>query len=69
MAFEPSCVRIIMSLPHQQDQLFLGIAIVVAGCSYLGHYLVSQLLLDPDCNTVYVLDQNVDNDNRHGEAA
>ncbi|KAK7397757.1 hypothetical protein QQX98_012871 [Neonectria punicea] len=45
----------------------LGTALVVGGCGFLGYHLVRQLLEDDECETVYVLDRNVDR-NRHEEA-
>lgn len=45
----------------------LGSVLVTGGCGFLGYHLVSNLLSDPDCGPVYVLDVNTTN-NTHPDA-
>jgi len=45
----------------------LGSVIVTGGCGFLGYTLVRQLLEDPECDQVYVIDRNIGK-NRHDRA-
>jgi sterol-4alpha-carboxylate 3-dehydrogenase (decarboxylating) len=42
---------------------FLGTVLVIGGCGFIGHHLVQQLISDPDCGSVVVLDRNTDVNN------
>lgn len=46
----------------------LGTVLVVGGCGFLGYHLVGHLLQDEECESVCVLDRNIDA-NRHAEAS
>lgn len=56
-----------MALPTRPSASLLGTVLVVGGCGFLGYHLVHQLLEDDECETVYVLDRNIDR-NRHEKA-
>ncbi|KAE9363062.1 NAD(P)-binding protein [Stipitochalara longipes BDJ] len=47
--------------------LTLGTVLVTGGCGFLGFYLVHDLLRDPECGPVYVLDRDIES-NRHDGA-
>lgn len=46
----------------------LGTVLVTGGCGQLGFHLVHDLIEDPDCGPVYVLDRKVDDINVHDGA-
>ena len=43
----------------------LGTVFVIGGCGFLGFHLVAQLLREPDCGSVYVLDRTLIPTNMH----
>jgi len=53
--------------PSTRSSPILGTVLVTGGCGFLGFYLVQDLLRDPECGPVYVLDRNVES-NRHSGA-
>jgi sterol-4alpha-carboxylate 3-dehydrogenase (decarboxylating) len=53
--------------PSTRASPLLDTVLVTGGCGFLGFYLVRNLLQDPECGPVYVLDRDIES-NRHDGA-